>query len=171
MLTKLYQNELTDFGSNKIAKQIPFPHVLSWVLTIPSLYLNHMIDDVIKCKYFLCCWPFFRGNHRSPADSLTKVIDAELWCILWSAPEQTVEIPSHPLWRHCYECCLIANKIPGDTFVFRGNNPATIHKNVLKIIYSSFSKGIRTKWYWYSWNIKWVHSSKYIWIHCFYTRS
>ena len=31
------------------------------------------------------------GNHRSPVDSLTKASDAELWCFLWSAPEQTVE--------------------------------------------------------------------------------
>ena len=41
----------------------------------------------------------------------TKVSDAELWCCLWSAPEQTVEVvnrdagwfetPSCSLWRHC----------------------------------------------------------------------
>ena len=30
--------------------------------------------------------------------------DAELWCFLWSAPEQTVELTidtPHSLWRHC----------------------------------------------------------------------
>ena len=44
---------------------------------------------------------------------LTKASDAELWCFLWSAPEQTVEqtieplmvgwleTPSRSLWRHC----------------------------------------------------------------------
>ena len=43
---------------------------------------------------------------------LTKDIDAELWCILWSAPEQTFELtietpvfatPLRSLWRHCNE--------------------------------------------------------------------
>ena len=50
----------------------------------------------------------FRGIHRSPVDTLAKAIDAELWCFLWSAPEQTVEQtmirrwfepPSRSLWR------------------------------------------------------------------------
>ena len=33
---------------------------------------------------------------------LTKASDAELWCLLWSAPEQTVEqtIETRSLWRH-----------------------------------------------------------------------
>ena len=39
-----------------------------------------------KCKHFTRYWPFMRGIHRSP-----KASDAELWCYLWSAPEQTVE--------------------------------------------------------------------------------
>ena len=42
-------------------------------------------DDVIKWKHFPHCWPFVRGNPR------TKASDAELWCVLWSAPEATVE--------------------------------------------------------------------------------
>ena len=41
---------------------------------------------------------------------LTKASDTELWCFLWSAPEQTFgeqsrrrwfETPSRSLWRHC----------------------------------------------------------------------
>ena len=32
-------------------------------------------------------WPFVMGIHRSP----TKACDTELWCFLWSVPEQTVE--------------------------------------------------------------------------------
>ena len=49
-------------------------------------------DDVIKWKHFPRNWPFVRGIHRSPVNSLhTKASDAELWCFLWSVPEQTVE--------------------------------------------------------------------------------
>ena len=45
--------------------------------------INH--DDVIKWKHFLRNWPFDQWIPR------TKASDTELWCILWSAPEQTVE--------------------------------------------------------------------------------
>ena len=48
-------------------------------------------DDVIKWKHFPRYWAFVRGIHRSPVNSLTKASDAELWCFLWSAPEQTVK--------------------------------------------------------------------------------
>ena len=48
-------------------------------------------DDVIEWKYFPRYWTFVREIHRSPLNSLTKVSDSELWCFLWSAPEQTVE--------------------------------------------------------------------------------
>ena len=37
-------------------------------------------------------WPFVRGIHRSPANSLTKANDTELWCFLSSTPEQTIEL-------------------------------------------------------------------------------
>ena len=37
-------------------------------------------DDVIKWKHFPRYWPFVRGIHH------TKASDAELWCLLWSAP-------------------------------------------------------------------------------------
>ena len=48
-------------------------------------------DDVIKRKYFLRYWPFVKGIHRSPVNSLEKASDTELWCFLWSAPEQAIE--------------------------------------------------------------------------------
>ena len=43
----------------------------------------------------------------------TNASDAELWCILWSAPQPAVEqkwrrlwfeTPSRSSWRHCYAC-------------------------------------------------------------------
>ena len=49
----------------------------------------------------------FTGHRWIP---LTKASDAELWCFLWCAPEQTVvqqsrcwwfEMQLHSLWRHC----------------------------------------------------------------------
>ena len=49
-------------------------------------------------------------SERNPPDSLTTASDAELWYILWSAPEQTLEqtksrrrwfdTPSSSLWRY-----------------------------------------------------------------------
>ena len=35
--------------------------------------------------------PFVKGIHRWPVDSPDKASDSELWYLLWSAPEQTVE--------------------------------------------------------------------------------
>ena len=48
-------------------------------------------DDAIKWKHFPRYWPFVRGIHRSPVIPLTKANEVELWCLLWSSPEQTVE--------------------------------------------------------------------------------
>ena len=42
---------------------------------------------------FRVTWPFVRGIHQSPVNSLTKTNDMELWCFLLSAPEQTIETP------------------------------------------------------------------------------
>ena len=47
-------------------------------------------EDVIKWTNFPRYWPFVRGIRRSLVNSPHKAIDAELWCFLWSAPEQTV---------------------------------------------------------------------------------
>ena len=54
-------------------------------------YVCCMHDDVIKWKHFRVTGPLcgeFTGHWWIP---LTKASDAELWCFLWSAPEQTVE--------------------------------------------------------------------------------
>ena len=48
-------------------------------------------DDVIKWKHLPRNWPFVRGIHRSRWIPHTKASDAELWCFLWSASENTVE--------------------------------------------------------------------------------
>ena len=51
-----------------------------------------MYDEVIKRKKKFALLAFcdgeFTGDRWIP---LTKASDAELWCFLWSAPEQTVE--------------------------------------------------------------------------------
>ena len=59
-----------------------------WCFTGTWLY---MYDDVINWKYLPRHWPFVRGIHRSPGIPLTETSDAELWCFLWSAPDQTAE--------------------------------------------------------------------------------
>ena len=48
-------------------------------------------EDVTKWKYFPRYWPFVRGIHRSRWIPRTKASDAELWCLLWSALELTIE--------------------------------------------------------------------------------
>ena len=51
-------------------------------------------DDVINWKYFPRYLPFVRGIHWSHVNSPhkgPKARDAELWCFLWSAPEQTAK--------------------------------------------------------------------------------
>ena len=64
-----------------------------WYCIIVLIILGKFHDDVIK-------WNI----------PLTKASDAELWCFLWSVPEQTVyqaiDTPViwdaiAPLWRHC----------------------------------------------------------------------
>ena len=57
-------------------------------------------DDVIIRKRFTRYWPFVRGIYRSPVDPFTKASDAELWCFLWYAPEQSFEqtIETSVIW-------------------------------------------------------------------------
>ena len=52
---------------------------------------NH--DDVIKWKHFPIYWPLCAGNPPFTGGEFprTKASDAELWCFLWSAPEETVK--------------------------------------------------------------------------------
>ena len=82
-------------------------------LTIPAepriwpTWQNH--DDVIIWKHIPRYWPFVRGIPCHRWIPLAKASDVELWCFLWSAPEQTVnkqsrrrwfEEPLRSLWRH-----------------------------------------------------------------------
>ena len=60
-----------------------------WYATIHSTRDHH--DDALKWKHFRVTGPLcgeFTGHRWIP---FTKASDAELWCFLWSAPEQTVE--------------------------------------------------------------------------------
>ena len=61
--------------------------------TLPCalIYYRSVHYDVFKWIHFPRYWPFVRGIHRSPVDSLTKSSDEEIWGFLWSAPGQTVE--------------------------------------------------------------------------------
>ena len=59
------------------------PHVVHINFTIWDVI--SLLVDVIKWKYFPRYWPFVM------VIPLTISSDAELWCFLWSAPEQTVE--------------------------------------------------------------------------------
>ena len=49
--------------------------------------LDH--DDVINGNIFRVILVLCAGIHRSPVNSPHRANDAELWCFLWSAPEQT----------------------------------------------------------------------------------
>ena len=55
-----------------------------------ALYVSLYSYDVIKWEQLLCYWPFVRGIYRSPVDSPHEG-HKELWCLLWSVPEQTNE--------------------------------------------------------------------------------
>ena len=48
-------------------------------------------DDVIKWNIFLVTGPLWGESTAHEWIALTKAIDAELWCFLWSVPEQTDE--------------------------------------------------------------------------------
>ena len=85
--------------------------------SVSDVTINH--DDVIKRKHFPRYSLFVRGIRRCLCGEftghrwipLTKASDVELWCFLWSAPEQRLskqsskrrwlETLSRSLWRHC----------------------------------------------------------------------
>ena len=71
-----------------------------------SSWWRHQMETFFRVPGPLC--GEFTGYRWIP---LTKASDAELWCLPWSAHEQTVDLqsrrwwyetPSRPLWRHCY---------------------------------------------------------------------
>ena len=63
-----------------------------------NLKIISVHDDAIKLKPFPHHWTFVMGIHRSLVDSPHKGQWREVWCVLWSAPEQmvwqTVETPA-----------------------------------------------------------------------------
>ena len=65
--------------------------MFTWILNT-SIYTFEIRDDVIKWKHFPHYWPFVWGIPGHRWIPLIKASDAELWCFLWSAPEQTVEL-------------------------------------------------------------------------------
>ena len=52
-------------------------------------WMQFFHDYVIKWKHFPSHWPFARGIRRWIIH--TKASDVDIWCILWSALEQTAE--------------------------------------------------------------------------------
>ena len=50
-------------------------------------YIILFHDGVIKCKHFPCYWPFVRGIHRAPVNSLHKGQWRGALMFLWSVPE------------------------------------------------------------------------------------
>ena len=109
MHTKTYNGFVTI--SNDL--QIFFRHSYSYmILHLRGLNCGNKLTSLWRHqrKHFPRYWSFVRGIHWLPWIPLTKASDAELWCFLWSAPEQTsrkqsrrrwFEMPSRSLWRHC----------------------------------------------------------------------
>ena len=89
-----------------VVQEYEFKALLSWKenmtfrsLSYMELHWNNMMassnGNIFRVTGPLC--GKFTGHRWIP---LTKAGDAELWCILWSAPEQTVEqiIPTLVIW-------------------------------------------------------------------------
>ena len=86
-------------------------------------------DDVIKWKHFPRYWPFVRGIHWSPVNSLHKgqwrgalmfsLICA--WINGWVNNREAGDLrrPSRPLWRHCNEVYLSSLVHTSTTFKFK----------------------------------------------------
>ena len=79
-----------------------------WNNSCGPIMMTSSNENIFRVTGHLC--GEFTGDRWIPR---TKASDAELWCFLWFAPEQTVklnskqwwgwwfETPSCPLWRHC----------------------------------------------------------------------
>ena len=81
MQLELYKNPY-EINRDRLMENTFFP---SWLTS------NIIHDDVIKLKYFLCCWPIVRESSAPRWIPFTKASDAELRRFLWSAPEETAE--------------------------------------------------------------------------------
>ena len=116
------------------------------VITSSSAPPRSLHDDVIKRKHFPRYWPFVRGIHRSSVDSLTKVSDAELWCIpflrlnkrLSKQPKRRwFETPSFSLLRHCNVLTfpLCNNLLPVAITVYLKSNTHTLFMDDIQSVF------------------------------------
>ena len=53
--------------------------------------IGYKLDDFIKWKHFRVTFPLWREFTGDRWIPLTNASDAELWCFLWSVPEQMGE--------------------------------------------------------------------------------
>ena len=85
----------------------------SWAYFVSLTHKQLKHDDVIKWRHFPQYWPFARGIHRSPMNSLHKgqwhgALMFFFYLRLYiRLSEQSwdwwFETPLHPLWCHCNE--------------------------------------------------------------------
>ena len=73
-----------------VTVRIPFPVQANGLMPGPCTD-NILHDDIIKWKKIRVTGPLWGESTGYRWMPLTKASDAELWCFLWSAPEQTVE--------------------------------------------------------------------------------
>ena len=100
---------------------------------------GEVYDDVIKWKHFPCNWPFVRGIHRSPVNSLHKgqwhrALIFTLFCALNKRlSKQSIGwwfgTPSRSLWRHCN----VNNQDAGDLRRHRVHYDATVMFSVISL--------------------------------------
>ena len=65
-------------------------HEQFYSITERSAQNGFIHDGVIKWKHFPHYWPFVRGSTGRRWIPLTKATDVELWCFLWSVPQQSL---------------------------------------------------------------------------------
>ena len=97
-------------------------------------------DDVIKWKHFPRYWPFVRGIHRSPVNSLHKgqwrrAFMFSLICVRLSKQSWGWWFETRSLWRHCdvssadtgfvWDPCLV-NTMPADALAPFGARPSAV---------------------------------------------
>ena len=87
---------------------------------------------------------------------ITKASDAELWCFLWSAHEQTVEQTIKkpviwgviaPFWRHCNVCSLSGAGLGGLT-LYDSNTICLLYFFYIKSCLSLHVTCLRHVWQW-----------------------
>ena len=88
---------------------IHYPQVDTWA-PVSILYMMTSSNGNIFCVTGPLCGEF-TGHRWIPR---TKASDAELWCFLWSAPEQKVEQTIETPVRHCahYDVTVMKDRFP-----------------------------------------------------------